>query len=207
MDNRMLLRQLTLTNEEDTMKKLVWGLAAGFLLISAISLEAGEKRYRIQLASANGDVFGRPVSFQEVLPAPEPVPVPEPGQPIPPAPTPVDPPGGLQPIPDPYSGSAVPPADSFQTVELYPHVRYKDLHNIHPRAVKKIVAVKDPRFNDKICGRCAPPCVYIMICVPPSGHFKFEVKRKDYSKVEYDYGDYEVEISSKKGIVTVDYDD
>ena len=46
-----------------------------------------------------------------------------------------------------------------------------------------------------------------MICVPPTGRFEYDVKRRDYSKVEYDYGKYEIEITSKKGIVYVDYDD
>jgi hypothetical protein len=93
-------------------------------------------------------------------------------------------------------------------IELYPNVVYGDLHNIHPCAVKTIVAVKDPRCCPHPCRCCKPGgCVYIQICVPPRGPFKYEVKRRDYSKIEYDYGDYEVEITSKRGLVYVDYDD
>jgi hypothetical protein len=193
------------------MKKTVWSLAACFLVMAAMSLPAAEKRYQIRLATANGDVFGKPVAFQEFVPPPNPQPFLAPGwQTAPPLPTPVDPPTGLQPVPDPvYSPGIIPPSPvpGLQTIELYSRVKYEDLDNIHPFAVKKIVAVKDPCFKDQICETCTPPCVYIMICVPPGDRFKFDVKRKDHSKVEYDYGDYEVEITSKNGVVYVDYDD
>jgi hypothetical protein len=205
----MLFNRLTPNTEERTMKKLVWGLAAGFLVISAISLQAGEKRYQIRLAAIHGDVFGKPVAFQEIVPAPEPFAAPG-GIPVaPPEPTPVSPPTGLQPIPEPYSGIPVSPPGGaeYQTIELYHRVKYEDLDNIHPFAVKKIVAVKDPCVRRDVCGNCAPPCVYVMICVPPGDRFQYDVKRRDHSKVEYDYGDYEVEITSKDGVVYVDYDD
>ena len=185
------------------MRKLHWGLLAGLLLVSSLTIQAGEKRFRIQLAAANGSVFGKPVAFQEV----------EVAGPVlaAPAPTPVEPaPEGLQPIPEPAPPAIVAPAPGppvYQTVGLYPRVKYEDLDNIHPFAVKKIVAVKDPNPAPPLCKSCAPACVYVMICVPPSGKFKYEIKRKDHSKIEYDYGDYEVEITSKKGVVYVDYDD
>ena len=180
------------------MKKLVWGLAACCFVLSALSLNAGEKRYQIELASTGG-LFGKPLAFQEIPPTPEPA------QPAAPMPAPVNPPpAGLVPIPDPSFGV---PSDGFQTVELYHRVKIEDRDNIHPCAVKKIVAVKDPCAKEEICGSCTPPCVYVMICVPPGEKFKYEVKRKDHSKVEYDYGDYEVEITSKDGVIEVDYDD
>ena len=184
------------------MKKLHWGLLAGLLLVSIFSVQAGEKRFRIELAAANGSVFGRPVAFQEVEPGPAPLTVPSP------VPTYEAP--GLQPIPESSPGIVVPspgPAE-YQTVELYHRVKYEDLDNIHPFAVKKIVAVKDPNAKRADCLSCTPPCVFVMICVPPSSEkFKYEIKRKDHSKIEYDYGDYEVEITSKNGVVYVDYDD
>ncbi len=184
------------------MKKLQWGLAALLLAAFALPLEAGEKRYRIRLVSAKGDVFGKPVSFQEVVPTP--APLGPPGEYFSPAPAPIPVPhAGLAPIPDPHFSSH----GEFQTVELYHRVKYEDLRNVHPCAVKKIVAVKDPCARPSVCGSCAPPCVYVMICVPPCDKFRFDVKRKDHSKVEYDYGDYEIEITSKNGIVYVDYDD
>lgn len=186
------------------MKKLLWGLTACCLAVSAMSLQAGEKRYQIRLASASGDIFGQPVSFQEIVPVPERY---EGGLSAPPAPVPVNP-GGLQPVPEPYSILPVPAGGAeFQTVELYHRVKYEDLDNVHPCAVKKIIAVKDPCAREQVCGTCAPPCVYVMICVPPTDRFEYDVKRKDHSKVEYDYGDYEIEISSEDGVVHVNYDD
>ncbi len=180
------------------MKKIVWGLAACCLLLSAMSIQADEKRYRLELASLDGDLFGQPLAFQEV----------EPGPPAAPSPMPmVPPPGNLEPIPELPPGTALPPSAGFQTVELYHKVKIEDRDNIHPCAVKKIVAVKDPCAKDTACGTCAPPCVYVMICVPPDCDFEYDVKRKDHSKVEYDYGDYEVEITSKNGVIKVDYDD
>lgn len=192
------------------MKKLLFALVAGSLVISGVALQAGEKLYRIRLVSTDGDVFGQPVAFQEVAQAPSPTPlyVPTPApQGVPtPAPQPGSP--SLQPVPEPYTETIPSPGVApFQTVELYPRVKYEDLDNVHPLAVKKIVAVKDPRWKRSICGTCAPPCVYVMICVPPCDKFKFDVKRKDHSKVEYDYGEYEIEITSKNGVVYVDYDD
>lgn len=188
------------------MRKCFHSLVAGFLVISCLTLQADEKRYRIQLVSTDGDVYGKPVAFQEVAPGPMLVPTPAP-QGVP-TPAPEFAPPNLQPIPEPYTESYPQSGiEPFQTVELYPLVKYEDLDNVHPQAVKKIVAVKDPRGKRSICDTCAPPCVYVMICVPPCDKFEYDVKRKDHSKVEYDYGDYEIEITSKNGVVYVDYDD
>lgn len=185
------------------MKKTIWALMAGLLLASSVSIQAGDKRYLIELAGTDGSVFGTPVAFQEIEPGPAPLAVP--------GPVPVEEPPiqRIQPVPETAPGIVVPspgPAE-YQTVELYPRVKYDDLDNIHPFAVKKIVAVKDPRTKKDPCLGCAPPCVFVMICVPPNERFKYEVKRKDHSKIEYDYGDYEVEITSKNGVIEVDYDD
>lgn len=188
------------------MKKRLFTFIAGFLVISCLTLQAGEKRYRIRLVSTKGDVYGKPVAFLEVVPTPGPSPTPTPL--FVPTPSPETAPPSLQPVPEPYTESIPYSGDpGFQTVELYHRVKYEDLDNVHPRAVKKIVAVKNPSSKRAVCNTCVPPCVYVMICVPPSGRFEYDVKRKDYSKVEYDYGDYEVEITSKNGIVYVDYDD
>ena len=190
------------------MKKLTFGLAAGVLCLWAACGTAGEAKfyraYRIEVAAAQGPIFGKPVSFQEVAPIPAPAPERE-GLPM-------VPPPALTPVPE-FSGEPLPmfepgPGPTYQTVELYPRVKYGDLDNVHPRAVKKIVAVKHPDADrNPACGHCAPPCAYVMICVPPQGRFEYDVKRKDHSKVEYDYGDYEIEITSKNGVISVDYDD
>lgn len=185
------------------MKKQLWGLAASLLVVSTLSLQAGEKLYRIRLASTDENAMGQPVSFQELAPTP----APEGGPPSLQAP----PPAELQPVPDPGAVPAPAPDAgklSHQTVQLYDRVEIEDLDNVHPCAVKKIVAVKDPCERPAaICGDCAPPCVYVMICVPPCDEFEYKVKRKDGSKVKYDYGKYEVEITSKDGVVSIDYDD
>jgi len=90
------------------------------------------------------------------------------------------------------------------TIQLFPCVRYEDLHNIHPCAVKKVVAVTDPCHDRKSC--CPPKQVYVEICVPPCGCVKVRKSCRGH-KVKYDYGKYTVEITSKRGKVHVDYDD
>jgi len=122
------------------------------------------------------------------------------------------------------------PVISSTPIELFACVEYEDKHNIHPCAVTKIVAVKHPGkkkchkgFLGLSCGRCNlccdtcnscgscdsccdPGCVYIQICVPPCDCADVKISRNG-AKVKYDYGEYEVEIKSKDGIVKVDYDD
>lgn len=92
-----------------------------------------------------------------------------------------------------------------EPLPLFENVKVEDRHNIHPFAVKEIVRVKDPRPDCHLCG--SPGFVFIEICVPPHCKPEIDIKRKDGSKIEYDYGDYEVEITSKNGYVKVDYDD
>jgi hypothetical protein len=48
--------------------------------------------------------------------------------------------------------------------------------------------------------------VNVSICVPPCGCPPKITCRKDGAYVKYDYGKYRVEITSKKGVVVVDYD-
>jgi len=98
------------------------------------------------------------------------------------------------------------PTPMAQGVVLFQCVRYKDLDNIAPCAVPKIVMIKDPCACCDPCSCCKPMCVAVKICVPPCGCVKVSCN-KDGSKVKYDYGKYEIEIKSKNGKVTVDYDD
>lgn len=98
-----------------------------------------------------------------------------------------------------------------ETVQLFPYVKYEDPENVHPCAVTKIVAVPDPcarcrHHGRHRCAQCRPSCVYVRICVPPCGCPKVKVKHHG-RKIEYDYGEYEVEIESKNGVIEVDYDD
>jgi len=108
----------------------------------------------------------------------------------------------IPPAPAGSSQAIEPTAD--QPIELYSCVKYKDHHNIHPCAVSKIVAVQDPCYDPCSCG--PPQCVYVLICVPPCGCERIKVSRHG-RKVKYDYGKYEVEIKSKRGVIYVDYDD
>lgn len=113
-----------------------------------------------------------------------------------PAPTPMPDPG-MQPMP--ASGAAVP---------LYHCVRYKDEKHIAPCAVPMIVTVKDPCATCDPCNPCAAPqCVAVQICVPPCQCCPPKVTcKKGGERVVYDFGKYRVELVSKKGVVTVDYD-
>ena len=84
--------------------------------------------------------------------------------------------------------------------------RYRDLHNVHPCAVKTIIQVKDPCYRYRPLRDCSPPpTVCIEVCLPP-GCPKISGTR-DLSHVRYDYGKYQVEVTSRMGRVVVDYDD
>ena len=91
-------------------------------------------------------------------------------------------------------------------VALFPHVKYKDKHEMAPCAVPKIIRVKDPCACDDCCSCCGPKCVYIQICVPPCACERVK-SNKSGTRVEYDYGDYEVDVRVKDGYIEVDYQD
>ena len=114
-------------------------------------------------------------------------------------------PAPVSPVPE-AEGHAMP---AGKPIALYHRVKYEDLDNIHPCAVKMIVQVKDPCPPPRdpcSCCKPAPRYVFVEICVPPCGCPKIKTRRHG-SKVEYDYGKYEIEIKSKRGVVTVNYDD
>lgn len=90
-------------------------------------------------------------------------------------------------------------------VPMFTRVKVKDRDNIHPHARHVTVAVKNPNACRHSCSCCTEP-VYIDICVPPCPLRDVDVSR-DGSRIELDYGDYEVDITSRNGVVTVDYDD
>lgn len=136
-----------------------------------------------------------PIAFQPP-PAPGPAAVPMPSpvgpSPVPQAEAPMPPGAEFSPtlVPVPAEGSAV--------SLLYPNVKYKDLKNIAPCAVPVIVAVPHP------CKPCC--CAYVQICVPPHCRPRVECKHHGH-EIEYRYGNYEVEIKLKNGMIVVDYDD
>ena len=100
-------------------------------------------------------------------------------------------------------------APTGTAVPLYHCVRVKDECNIAPCAVPQIVMVKDPCAVCDPCNPCAAPkCVAVQICVPPCSECPPRVTcKRDGEYVKYDYGKYRVEITSRNGVVTVDYDD
>ena len=112
----------------------------------------------------------------------------------------------MPPAPIPEQGTAtVQPAGA--PVTLFECVKYKDSRNIAPCAVPMIVSVPDPCACKSACNCCCEPkCVYVKICVPPCGCSEVKWKRHG-EKLVYDFGKYEVEITSRKGVVVVDYDD
>ena len=112
----------------------------------------------------------------------------------------------------PVQGPALEPIPATAAVvPLYHNVRYKDRKNIAPCAVPQIVMVKDPcpPACDP-CNPCAIPpvqCVAVEICVPPCSPCPPKVTcRRGGEYVKYDFGKYRVEIRSRRGRVTVDYD-
>lgn len=119
------------------------------------------------------------------IPAQQPIPAAQPAGPALPA--------GAQPVPV-----------QEVVVTLYPNVRYKDPKHVAPCAVPQIVMVKDPCSSRRDCD---PACVAVQICVPPCSTCPPKVTcRRGGEYVKYDFGKYRVEIRSKKGCVTVDYD-
>jgi hypothetical protein len=126
------------------------------------------------------------------------------GLPLPEAAGPVP----VGPAPSVYAAPGVvggPLTPSAPAVALYANVKYRDRRYIAPCAVPICVAVRDPCERHDRCA-CGPPkCVMVEICVPPCGNPKITSKR-DGSKVRYDYGKYAVNITSRHGVVVVNYD-
>jgi hypothetical protein len=145
-----------------------------------------------------------------VAPAPLTIPVPDPtfdGPRLPAPPMPVHP---IPPVNAPaghHSHSQFHYGEFIDCpVPLFTRVRVKDRDNIHPRAVDLVIAVKDPNSCHHVCTCCEKRSVFVPICVPPCPPRSIEVSR-DGSRIELDYGDYEVDIRSRHGVITVDYDD
>jgi len=89
---------------------------------------------------------------------------------------------------------------------LFHAVKYKDLDEMSPCAVTKIVKVKDPCACDHDCNCCGPKCVYVKICVPPCACEDVRCRRNG-DRIRYDYGDYKVDVRVKRGYIEVDYQD
>jgi hypothetical protein len=134
-------------------------------------------------------------------------------------PEPPKPPRGARvdpsPIPEPVvPGTPAPPLEGVPLgklsygsivsgpVALYPHVRVKDADDAAPGGASVIVAVRDPN-----AGRRSPAgIVFVKICVPLCPLEKIKCNKWG-TEIELDYDDYEIEIESCDGVVTIDYDD
>jgi len=116
----------------------------------------------------------------------------------------------------------VPEASDSAAIELFNCVEYKDLDEMAPCAVTKIIQVNDPCACRDACNCCSRKCVYIQICVPPpcvcqslpaccgsSPPCSCERvrSRKGGDRVRYDYGEYAVDVRVKDGYIEVDYQD
>lgn len=106
----------------------------------------------------------------------------------------------LTPVPD---GTVIPYEQVFVSplpaLPLYDKVRVRQTRNMHPQAVPKLVAIKDPCFGGG--------CVYVEVCVPPCGREEVCCLRwRD--GIRLDYGKYSVDIvTTRRGLVIVDYND
>ena len=108
------------------------------------------------------------------------------------------------PTPDPVSGVAGHVA--APEVELFKYVKYKDLCEMAPCHVTRVIQVRNP------CKRCCtdPECVNIEICVPetcPCDDEPCVLSLFGGRRVRYDYGKYEVDVRVKRGYIEVDYQD
>lgn len=114
-------------------------------------------------------------------------------------------PAPLSPVPEvQYSGPVTAMPVMASSAELYQNVRYRAERNIAPCAQPIIVQIPDPCACKTAC--CPTPCVNVQICVPQCGCPCVKVTRCG-DRVSYDYGKYEVIVTSARGKVFVDYRD
>ena len=131
------------------------------------------------------------------LSAREPLLVPTSGQlAMAPEPTLIDAVPVEQGIPVAYSQYIV--QQPVQVIQLYQNVRVRDLQNVHPNAVRKIISVPNPR--DK-CSR-----VNIEICVPPFANENVRCFRNG-DRLRFCYGSHSVDVISRRRDVVVNYND
>jgi hypothetical protein len=202
-------------------------LMTGFLVVTA-DLKAAERRFeRVrsmegpkpevalttgpQLLAVNDSGSPPPAPANDLAPeAVPPAPLPPVGLPGSPSALPLPeaaPPGPtlLGPAAPGFVAAGSPPLQLAPAPVLFPRVKYRDRRHIAPCAVPMYVAVRDPceRHDRGLCG--PPKCVLVEICVPPNGMPKITC-RHDGTRVRYDYGQYAVNITSKHGVVVVNYD-
>lgn len=86
-------------------------------------------------------------------------------------------------------------------VPLATCVRVEDECNIAPNAVPVVVAVKDPNA----CAHNPNAMVFVEVCVPPCPPEKVRIS-PCRTRVTMCFGQYEVDIKSRNGMILVDYD-
>lgn len=131
--------------------------------------------------------------FQTPVPESQPLPAPSLGAP---GSTPPE----MTPLP---SGPAVTPpvvGAPGKLVPLYPHVRVINPRKAYPCGVMEVVEVPNPR---PLSGCCEP--VYVQICVPPGCPPVVTVGPRG-QRITYSFGGYRVQVTSLRGVVTIDYD-
>lgn len=155
-----------------------------------------------------GGRFGRGRRFERALHRIDYGPVWGGPHPVPPLPEPQWPwPGVGLPSEGPAEFGYYRPGDFVQgPVPLYPRVRVKDRDEAAPHCITVVVAVADPNPCPDAFHVTGPSSVFVPICVPrcPLRDMKVD---KGGSRIKLDYGEYTVELKSKDGVVTVDYDD
>lgn len=90
-------------------------------------------------------------------------------------------------------------------VPLATCVKVEDPHNIAPGAVPVVVAVRDPNLPPWHAG-CVDAVVYVEVCAPPCPLHKLTISPCK-TRMRLDFGQYEIDITSCKGHIVVDYDD
>lgn len=117
------------------------------------------------------------------------------------------------------AADAMKPVAESGSVELFHCVKVSDKDHIAPCAEPMVVQIVDPCWKPDPCNPCCKPkCVNVLICVPKKqccapcdpcckDHGPKVTCSKDGRKKRYDFGKYAVDIESKNGVVSVDYDD
>lgn len=90
-------------------------------------------------------------------------------------------------------------------VVLEPHVVIKDACEVAPHAVPVIVAVRNPHLSRFGSRGCVESLVYVEVLVPACPPQRVRVSPCQ-TKIRMDFGRYEVDITSRNGVVEIDYD-
>lgn len=145
-------------------------------------------------------------AFQTPIPESSPLPVPQPQSPgefplrsgYEALPLPPDAAGGgyLSPMPSAAPSLGI----SGKMVKLYPHVHVRNPRLKHPHGVTEVVELPNPW---PLFGGCEP--VYVEICVPPGCQPVVDVGPRG-QRYTYRFPGYQVQVTSLRGVVTVDYD-